>query len=756
MPADMLPAAAVWVRMSCDAEDMTQPVFFQVTGYEYDATLDAAGPDGPGRTAALTVLGEDAALDVTPQGRAGDQAALTAQVTNRGAQAVALQPRLQVQDPQGGTVTVAGKPLLLAAGASSRVSLPYETAHPGRYLLDFTLGPRLRTHLATDAQVCVLDVSAYGEALPSPDRQVALWWATSGWKVGRTRPAPANQGSAAVIRLARNETEGAQIVVRPDRALRNLTATVGALRNAAGAALPAAEVQVLAVDYVNVEGTSDEFGRTGLWPDPLPPLTAGVDVPAGSNQPLWINVHTPAETRPGRYQGQVTLFAEGFKATVPLQVEVFGFALPADSTCRTLFGFNPGNVIRYHNLKTDEQRRLVMDKYLRSFADHRLSPYDPAPLDGFNVKWLTGSRWNGGRLVTDNPHSGRAALLSEDNSTTGAPQASYAEPLPLGTAPLRLRLWYRTAGAGPAMFVLAHQDAAHNHIANQNKHALLPASGDWRQAEFTFANPPEGARFVVPSFLGCEWNPNGEKTGSVWVDEVSLVDTATGQELVADGGFEQAVPVAGAELVRFDWTGWDQAMDRAVKEYHFNSFVFNVPGLGGGTFYERYPGELCGYKEGTPEYAALLKAWCTAAREHLQAKGLLDRAAVYPFDEPDVKDHPFVASQLRRLKDNFPGLHRMVPMDLAAADDLVGLVDRWCPIMNSHRPDFAAARHQAGELYTWYICCGPKAPYIANFIDRPGTDLRLWLWQTWQEGVDGLLIWESTWWTSGAAYPDTP
>ncbi len=73
--------------------------------------------------------------------------------------------------------------------------------------------------------------------------------------------------------------------------------------------------------------------------------------------------------------------------------------------------------------------------------------------------------------------------------------------------------------------------------------------------------------------------------------------------------------------------------------------------------------------------------------------------------------------------------------------------------MDSHRRSFAAARQQAGDRYTWYICCGPKAPYIANFIDRAATDLRVWLWQTWQENVDGILIWEATYWHSPSAYP---
>ena len=196
-------------------------------------------------------------------------------------------------------------------------------------------------------------------------------------------------------------------------------------------------------------------------------------------------------------------------------------------------------------------------------------------------------------------------------------------------------------------------------------------------------------------------------------------------------------------------------MERAFREYHFNSFVIGVPGLGGGTFYERYEGSLCGYAAGTPEYRALFQAWCSAARSHLAEKGWLDKAVTYPFDEPDVKDYAFVVEQLRQIKEAFPGLRRMVPMNLGAAREFVGWVDCWCPILNSHRRDFAAERRQAGDFYAWYICCGPESPYVANFIDRPATDLRVWLWQTWQERVQGVLIWESVWWHSPEAYPDS-
>ncbi len=68
----------------------------------------------------------------------------------------------------------------------------------------------------------------------------------------------------------------------------------------------------------------------------------------------------------------------------------------------------------------------------------------------------------------------------------------------------------------------------------------------------------------------------------------------------------------------------------------------------------------------------------------------------------------------------------------------------------------AAEKHRArGERFWWYICTGPKAPYCTLFIDHPATELRVWLWQTWQRNISGILIWQTNYWTSEAAYPDS-
>jgi hypothetical protein len=140
--------------------------------------------------------------------------------------------------------------------------------------------------------------------------------------------------------------------------------------------------------------------------------------------------------------------------------------------------------------------------------------------------------------------------------------------------------------------------------------------------------------------------------------------------------------------------------------------------------------------------------------EHLRAKGWLKMAYLYWFDEPAPKDFAFVRQGMDLVKRYAPGLQTM--LTIQPDDTLAGPIDIWCPV--SFRYDRPAAEHREthGERFWWYVCCGPKAPYCTLFIDHPATDLRVWLWQTWQRQIKGVLVWQTNYWTSSTAFPDTP
>ncbi|HOZ45463.1 MAG TPA: DUF6067 family protein [Candidatus Hydrogenedentes bacterium] len=457
---------------------------------------------------------------------------------------------------------------------------------------------------------CILFEDSYGARLASPSGDVALWWASPGWKVAQDRAVPKRGGKRVEIRAAQNEAEAAQLVVSPTQDLSGLVAEATALTGEDGAAIPASAVDVLRVRYVPVERPTDSDSTVAPWPDPLPPFKEPIDVKGGTNQPLWIRVMVPKGTAPGEYDGAIQVKADGFSASVPLRVGVYDFELPDRMTLSTAFGFNPGNVFSYQKITDPEQQRAVLEKYWADYSAHHISPYDPAPNAHFTVEWVKLAPGEGAGLSADD------RKLLEEN-------------------------------------------------------ALTP---------------------------------------------------------------------------RFDWTAWDAEMDRVFSQYHFTSFRLGMPNLD--------EPQKQGFEPGSRGYTLAFNAYGAAMQEHFREKGWLDEAYIYWFDEPTEKDYPHVMDGFARLKEAMPEVRRMLTEQVEPG--LVGGPNLWCPLTMWYDHEAAEARRAEGDSFWWYICTIPKKPYCGLFTDHPGTDFRVWLWQTWQYGIEGILIWHTNLWTTGTAYPNEP
>lgn len=451
----------------------------------------------------------------------------------------------------------------------------------------------------TETTNAVLNDSRPGYWL-AQSADLGVWWCESGWKVGRERTMPerANQKLAPLkVSSARGEYEAVQVVLRPERDGELLAAELGVLKSRWGRTA-AITSTIAEVAYVEVTTPTDKTCVVGWYPDPLPPLRTPLALRAGQNQPLWLTFQIGREVKAGNYSAKLKLRTTIGELSVPVTVEVFDFTLPEASHLRSALGMGSSAINRYHRLTDPADQELVYEKYLRNFAEHRISPYsffDYAPMD---------------------------------------------------------------------------------------------------------------IRFV------------------------------------GEGADQRA---------QIDFTKFDRAATRWLDEHHFNSFLLPLRGMGGGTFHSRHLGELQGFKEGTPEHARLFHDYLSQIERHLRERGWLNQAYTYWFDEPDPKDYEFVTEGMKRIKAAAPGIHRMLTEQPEPA--LMGNVEIWCALTPEWTPEKVAARRAAGEEVWWYICTGPKAPYVTEFIDHPGTELRLWPWQSWQYGVQGILIWETLYWTSATAYP---
>lgn len=216
---------------------------------------------------------------------------------------------------------------------------------------------------------------------------LTIWAAPPVEKILKTY-APPTVSKPLRIQAARGEFEPFQIVVRAAGA-QNLAVSVSPFTGD-GDPIPVGNITLHRVDYVPINQLSDHFGRIGDWPDPLYPVAMGdtVTFPAGANQPLWFTVEVPADAVPGLYTATVTIGA----ATIPVELEVWNFALPSEIHLAGEWGFGWSQVVEaYKGTISGSVQPCywnLVDALYEDFADHRLTPK--------GVGWPAGLNFPGG------------------------------------------------------------------------------------------------------------------------------------------------------------------------------------------------------------------------------------------------------------------------------------------------------------------------------------------------------------------------
>ncbi len=391
LPPGLAGAKTIYLKLRAEGESS-----FQVDRVEFDAALDGNPPAGGGNTA-YAEIGEAKGLlaieqllmrDASEKG--GSHLEVTLRNTGTDAVPVRVTGTVGSSDGQSSKLPAAAVELGPGQGKSVPIVLPAD--QPGDRNLQLEIASQGAqvglVRLALAYTVPDYYRADYGQMLEGAGAE-GLWWCDATHKVPRSRALPSAAGKSAQMSAARNDWEAVQVVVRPEVTLKGLTASLSAFRQADGnAAIPAENASILWAYYHFVDHPTDSTGVRDYWPDALPPLDHPIDVEAGQNQPLWVLVHVPDHAKPGDYRATLTLKADGFAGEVPVALHVWDFALPKRNHLKTAFGFSVGNVFRYHGLKTEEDKRKVLDLYLKSFGDHRISPYDPTPLDPIRVKFV--------------------------------------------------------------------------------------------------------------------------------------------------------------------------------------------------------------------------------------------------------------------------------------------------------------------------------------------------------------------------------
>jgi Domain of unknown function (DUF4082)/Concanavalin A-like lectin/glucanases superfamily/Domain of unknown function (DUF4091)/Abnormal spindle-like microcephaly-assoc'd, ASPM-SPD-2-Hydin len=232
-------------------------------------------------------------------------------------------------------------------------------------------------------------ISVSGTGVQPSAASFPAWVVSSLLRVGKSDPAGST--SSVALSSARGETVDTQIIVQGiSGGLSNVNVSASALTGPNGATIPASNITLYREYYITVTGTASYGGGSnppqgsGTYPEPLIPFNdpetgaalcatsavlkaCNAGVPAGQNQPYWIDISVPrgaTDSPAGTYTGTITITADQGSATIPVTLAVWNFELPAQPSELSLWTLWPpaaGNTLS--TLNQALMRNKVMGWY---------------------------------------------------------------------------------------------------------------------------------------------------------------------------------------------------------------------------------------------------------------------------------------------------------------------------------------------------------------------------------------------------------
>jgi len=147
------------------------------------------------------------------------------------------------------------------------------------------------------------------------------------------------------------------------------------------------------------------------------------------------------------------------------------------------------------------------------------------------------------------------------------------------------------------------------------------------------------------------------------------------------------------------------------------------------------------------------------AYEKAKARGLLEYAYIYGFDERGKDQFPLLEECARALRKAFPEILLMTTSydHSFGLESCVKTIDAWCPLT----PKFDVAKAEqvraAGKYVWWYICCSPKNPYANWFVESDAIESRLLMGaMTAKYRPDGFLYYSLSIWNQNKPIESGP
>ncbi len=594
------------------------------------------------------------------------------------------------------------------------------------------------------------DVGGYGYTVSTADN-INVWWAEGLYKVMQDAPLPTKKKNEIAIKAAKNEFESFIVVVNPKHDVNDFEIEVDDLEMKKGSQeISDKNITIRKVEHVQVNIPTDYYSEVGMYPDPLPLVGEQTKLTANQNNAFWVTVKVPSGATAGDYTSKVTLKAEqsDWEVEIPLNLKVWNFELPKEATMRSGFGIDMNNIIRYNNITEQEDQEAAFEKHMQAFRDYKISPYDPFRFSPIK-ETITGVEWDGGFYDSKNAEAGKYSFMVVDRSRTENVEATTRELIAVEQGASYSLSWDNKSQSPKQTYVVGVEcyDKDKKLLNFENKFEQFSADTLWGEKKFELGKFNDRIAYVKIYLCPSNRTASGEDIGTVWFDNVELVNKATQKNLLTAGDFEVDIDKISIEL---DFTDFNLAAKKYLHDYGFNSYRLTLKGLGGGTYYSTTRGVFEGFEQGTEEYNKLMKGYLMQVQNNLEKEGILGKEYIYWFDEPSEKDYAFVYETNKMIKEYAPKLTTFLTEHITG-QDISDVTDISCTIWHKLNHDKIRGMNEKGLEYWSYLCVWPKAPWLSEFIDHDAVNLRMWLWASYVHDLTGILIWQTTYWNSSAA-----
>ncbi len=225
---------------------------------------------------------------------------------------------------------------------------------------------------------------------------LTLWSVSSVERIAREDSSVDSRQKKMKISMARNEREGAQLMLRSSEDINAYNVSVSDLVSSDHRyVIPKEKISLYNAKYVSSVGINQKYNNPSLpvgsvIPDALLPFATAVEygentLTKDTNQSVYIEIDADKNVMAGTYNGQIKVLADSYAHYLPIEVKVIDYTIPDEPT--TMNFFARWGTEHYNSAELDCGEEITTE-YFERMLDYRMSSSLPFEGEGGPDKYV--------------------------------------------------------------------------------------------------------------------------------------------------------------------------------------------------------------------------------------------------------------------------------------------------------------------------------------------------------------------------------